>query len=133
MNNQEAKSFLETMYSYVDKKMQTMNSNVAKVIGGQITGTTPTGRYKVKINAFDNEDKELTIFPLFDGEFALSLVDKSKTIEVDRDATNSAYDEKVYTTEAFGDSRILKYREGDYVFVLYWGDLTNAKILCKNM
>lgn len=95
MNNQEAKSFLETMYSYVDKKMQETNSSVAKVIGATIIEEdgvfkTNSGRYKVKVNAFD--DQVLNLLPIGNQTF----------------------------------------KKGDNIFIIYWGDLTNAKILCLN-
>ena len=95
MNNQEAKSFLETMYSYVDKKMQETNNSIAKVVGATIIEDgafkTNSGRYKVKVNAFD--DQVLNLLPIGNQTF----------------------------------------KKGDNIFIIYWGDFTNAKILCKNM
>ena len=134
MNNQEAKSFLETMYSYVDKKMQSVNSSVAKVVGGQITGTTSSGRYKVKINAFD--DEEISIFPInHDENYEKTIY--SLNVETNRypDGDNE-YRDFVTGVELEPKATTTtkkRYNIGDYVFVLYWGDLTNAKILCKNM
>lgn len=95
MNNQEVQTFLDTIYDYVDKKMQETNSSVAKIVGATIVEEdgsykTNSGRYKVKVNAFD--DKILNLLPI-----------GSQT-----------------------------YSANDNVFLIYWGDLTNAKILCLN-
>ena len=95
MNNQEVQTFLETIYDYVDKKTQEANSSVAKIVGATIVTEdgahkTNSGRYKVKVNAFD--DKILNLLPIGNQTFSAN----------------------------------------DAVFLIYWGDLTNAKILCLN-
>ena len=75
--------------------MQETNNSVAKVVGATIIEEdgafkTNSGRYKVKVNAFD--DQVLNLLPIGNQTF----------------------------------------KQGDNIFIIYWGDLTNAKILCLN-
>lgn len=90
MNNLDIQEFLESIYSYIDKRIKDTSGSAAKIVGGTVIGTTKSGRYKVKINKFD--DEVLNLWTIGNQEFNV----------------------------------------GDNVFVLYWGDLTNAKVLCKN-
>lgn len=87
VKTEEVQGFLDSIYSYTDKKNKQTNAAAAYVIGGKIKGKTTTGRYAVEIN---NEICNL---------WAIGQED---------------------------------YQLDDLVFVLYWGDLTNGKILCKN-
>lgn len=98
MNNLDIQEFLESIYSYIDKRIKDTSGSAAKIIGGTIvkgkkeeeTETTNSGRYRVKINKFDDE--------------VLNLWTIGNQV----------------------------FNAGDNVFVIYWGDLTNARILCKN-
>ena len=90
MNNLDIQEFLESIYSYIDKRIKDTSGSAAKIIGGTVTGVTNSGRYIVKINKFD--DEVLNLWTIGNQKFSVS----------------------------------------DNVFILYWGDLTNGKILCKN-
>lgn len=90
MNNLDIQEFLESIYSYIDKRIKDTSGSAAKIVGGTVTGVTNSGRYKVKINKFDDE--------------VLNLWTIGNQV----------------------------FNAGDNVFVIYWGDLTNARILCKN-
>ena len=135
MNNQEVQTFLETIYDYVDKKTQEANSSVAKIIGATVTGITGSGRYRVKVNPFDK--KELTIWALgddylsIDSNAAVSGSFDTKTSNGIVDIPEDTFNDK-YLTAHIETTRTNRYKEGDKVFLIYWGDLTNAKILCLN-
>ena len=141
MNNQEVQTFLETIYDYVDKKTQEANSSVAKIIGATITGITGSGRYKVKVNPFDK--KELTVWAIGDDYLSVdSEANVSGTIVGYKDSSNSSnrvvtkipdsHNEEGSLKAEIITTRTKRYKEGDNVFLIYWGDLTNAKILCLN-
>lgn len=90
MNNLDIQEFLESIYSYIDKRIKDTSGSAAKIVGGTVIGDTNSGRYQIKINKFD--DEVLNLWTIGNQEFNV----------------------------------------GDNVFILYWGDLTNARILCKN-
>ena len=90
MNNLDIQEFLESIYSYIDKRIKDTSGSAAKIVGGTVIGTTSSGRHQIKINKFD--DEVLNLWTIGNQEF----------------------------------------KAGDNVFIIYWGDLTNGKVLCKN-
>lgn len=134
IKTEEVQGLLDSISSYTDKKNKQINAAAAYIVGGKVEGKTTTGRYKVKIG---NETCEL--WPIDEsprvkvGDYEIIVPSKTLTrIEVNEN--NHIINELIIPQN---NTKITitvedKYQPGDLVFVIYWGDLTNGKILCKN-